>query len=87
MTTEEQPMMGKIDVGYTSYVLPFDDAVQVIRLLANAKRYAREYSRATTSYSYNIWDEPADKGPRPVAVEVVNPDAYRIGCLAGEPGK
>ena len=79
-----------IEIGYESYVLPTEKALQLIEILELAERYERKYwskdereSRGMKEeYTYHVY--PNDKQYN---MKIISDDMYRMAKLAGKPEK
>lgn len=79
--------------GYRDLVMDFDDAVVVIKALANAERYGTKYHPAieatpttegrSSSTTKHIWSD--HEGASRFSMRIMSDDEYRMAKLAGEP--
>ena len=76
---------GIIELGYTKYVLPIDDAMQVINMLTDAGVYTADYIKDEVSGTHSTVHKivPATMGNR-FTIQVLPTHAYKAYLLAGE---
>ena len=71
-----------VRIGYTNYVVPTKDALELARILNSAERYeAKGYGDDRTYY---VW---SDNKPTIAGFEFINDGVYRMAKLAGQPPK
>ena len=69
-----------VSLGYTNYVVPTKDAVQLLEILEKAEMYRKEY-RDKNNSTHHVWaqDDTTFTGT------VISDDLYRMAKLAGRP--
>ena len=71
-----------VRVGYTDYIMPAKDALEVARIMNSAERYqTKGYGE---DKSYYIW---SDNKPVINGFEFITNDIYRMAKMAGQPPK
>ena len=68
-----------VSLGYSHYVMPTKDAVQLLEILEKAERYVHKY-RANDESTHHVW--PNDTT---VDAKMIGNDMYRMAKLAGKP--
>lgn len=68
-----------ISLGYSQYVMPTKDAVQVLELLEKAERYTHKY-RAGDESTHHVWANDTT-----FEAKLIGTDLYRMAKLAGKP--
>lgn len=68
-----------VSLGYSHYVMPTKDAVQLLEILEKAERYVHKY-RANDESTHHVW--PNDTT---VEAKMIGNDMYRMAKLAGKP--
>lgn len=69
-----------VRVGYTEYIMPTKDALELARILNSAERYeAKGYGE---DRSYYIW---SDNKPVIKGFDFITDDIYRMAKMAGQP--
>ena len=68
-----------ISLGYSHFVMPTKDAVQLLEILENAERYVCKY-HASKESTHHVW--PSDTL---FEAKMMGADLYRMAKLAGKP--
>jgi hypothetical protein len=68
-----------ISLGYSHFVMPTKDAVQLLEILENAERYVCKYRKDDQS-THHVW--PNDTT---FEAKMIGTDLYRMAKLAGKP--
>lgn len=81
-------MKATLRMGYKTYVLDAEDALQIISILdEKAEQYEEQYHRGTDSEesfnTHHVWDNE-DKC---TSLELMPSSTYRLAKLAGKPTK
>lgn len=81
-----------IEIGYTTYVLPRDEAITLMRILEKAEVYEAKYVSKeerssmglpeTSEYLYHVYPNE-----RAFPMKLISDDLYRMAKLAGRPEK
>lgn len=71
-----------VRVGYTDYIMPTKDALELARIMNNAERY--ETKGYGEDRCYYVW---SDNRPAIVGFEFITNDIYRMAKMAGQPPK
>lgn len=71
-----------VRVGYTEYIMPTKDALEVARIMNSAERY--ETKGYGEDKCYYVW---SDNRPAIAGFEFITEDIYRMAKLAGQPTK
>ena len=79
-------MKAIISIGYRSYVVDADEALAVLKVLAEAERYDSKWNENTKGNSYHVWTEE-NKGSDAGSMRLITDNHYRIAKLADEPAK
>ncbi len=69
-----------ISLGYSNFVMPTKDAVQLLEILENAERYVCKYRKDDQSSTHHVW--PSDTL---FEAKMMSADLYRMAKLAGKP--
>ena len=71
-----------VRVGYTDYIIPTKDALELARILNSAERYeTKGYGEERTYY---VW---SDNKPAINGFEFITDGIYRMAKVAGQPTK
>lgn len=86
MATDGRTSYGIIEIDYVRYVLPIEDAITVVSILAEAERYVSDYIESETTgergYVHKIVPPSVDqKQPN---VKVLSPATYKAYRMAGD---
>lgn len=68
-----------VSLGYSHYVMPTRDAVQLLEILEKAERYSYQY-RANKVCTHHVW--PNDTT---FEAKLIGDDLYSMAKLAGKP--
>ena len=68
-----------VQLGYSHYVMPTKDAVQLLEILEKAERYAHKY-RTNADSTHHVW-----LNDTVVEAKMIGSDLYRMAKLAGKP--
>ena len=71
-----------VRVGYTEYIMPTKDALELARIMNSAERY--ETKGYGEDKCYYVW---SDNRPAIAGFEFIIDDIYRMAKLAGQPPK
>jgi len=79
LTTVRENEMMIVSLGYSHYVMPTKDAVQILEILEKAERYVCKY-RANEESTHHVW--PSDTV---FEARMIGNDLYNMAKLAGKP--
>ena len=68
-----------VSLGYSHYVMPTKDAVQLLEILEKAERYVNKY-RANDASTHHVWPNDTVFEAR-----MIGNDLYSMAKLAGKP--
>ena len=68
-----------VSLGYSNFVMPTKEAVQLLEILENAERYVCKYHKNDQS-THHVW--PSDTL---FEAKMMGADLYRMAKLAGKP--
>lgn len=68
-----------VSLGYSHYVMPTKDAVQLLEILEKAERYVHKY-RANDESTHHVW-----LNDTVFEAKMIGNDMYRMAKLAGKP--
>lgn len=79
-----------IEIGYSSVILPRDEALRLVEILEKAERYERKYWNSDerqrlgieNDYTYHVYPNETQYN-----MQIVTDDMYRLAKLAGKPEK
>lgn len=73
-----------ISLGYKDYVLDAEDALAILKLLANAELFKEKWaSKDDGGSSYYVYPQGADEAK--LNLHLITDDLYRMAKLAGRP--
>ena len=70
-----------MSLGYDEYVMPAEDALTLVNIIARAERYKENY-RSGGNTTYHIWE---DDRTASAMMKVISNGHYRIAKCAGKP--
>lgn len=87
-------MKSVIEIGHTAYVLPADDALKVLKIMANAVRVEKVYGGGFAKHAFGIKDDDyrshwavKSRNAESLSAEIVTDDRIHIPAdLAADPG-
>lgn len=71
-------------IGYSEYVMDFNDAHTVLRIIANAEKYEHKWNEGDER-THHIYEQ--DMKDQCVSMKLIPDSLYRIAKLAGVPKK
>jgi hypothetical protein len=77
-------MKSKIQIGYKTWVLDHDKAVQLLTLLDDAELYDSKYEKEQGVYTHYVYHNDEVK---PHNLELIPDKLYAMWKLAGKPNK
>ena len=79
ITNVRRAKMMVVSLGYSHYVLPTRDAVQLLEILEKSERYVYKY-RANEESTHHVWASDTT-----FEVKMIGDDLYNMAKLAGKP--
>lgn len=79
ITNVRRAKMMVVSLGYSHYVLPTKDAVQLLEILEKSERYVYKY-RANEESTHHVWASDTT-----FEAKMIGGDLYRMAKLAGKP--
>ena len=80
-------MKAKIQIGYKSWVLDHDKAIQILTMLDEAECYDSKYQKDTGSGSSTTHYVYPNDEVKPHNLELIPDKLYKMWKLAGKPSK
>lgn len=75
-------MKAIVEMGYVSYVLDADKALQIIELLEGAERYQEKYRGSGVDTTLHVYTDETDKVKH---LKLLSNNMYNLAKLAGKP--
>lgn len=78
----EDPVRVTISYNYDDYIMPVEDALELLRILGRAERWMSRYDQSRQVTTYHTWEPGPEKI---VSMSVIPAGVYRMAKAAGKP--